>query len=577
MNTPQQENPKNEKIYPAHGENKVTTTQKGEKTYTSSQKGGKVEFSSKTGSEFITGGTTTTGKTVVVDSTKASGAKLTGKSVVVDTTKATGHTIAGMSSTQTSNSSSYMQKGDKEILKINRKEAGALNIAQPKTEVKITQDGTKQVTETETQDAIIHETTIESRVAETDAPVLVDVENSQVNIVERTKEIHTPIVKETSEMVEHKYEVEHEHAVDHLHKVEHQHNIDHLHNIKHEHLVKHGHNVEHDHKIKHKHIVKHDHEVKHVHAVAHDHRVIHEHEVVHVHQDTVDLDAIVETEDQFDVSKLKDSEGKITIKSKVMSTGEEVKVQKNFESSNQTVTMSSNFVGANKTEYIAPTKVDKVIAPAQKAVITTNTQQVEHFDSVSEYSEDDAEYGDFSDSAEESQMTKTEIKGVYTEHGDLTAEQLKQLQLEILARQSQMTDLPSEMDISNRSSFIYQFAPKGHFLKCRIERAQNQGAFASKFKTAWHVYLSKDDSYLMTGMQQGSNFGDKFLVTTNANMEFDEKNVSSRITSNMIGSNYRIFDGGEKYGKNVPSQKTRSQIGVVVYVSQNLISRKRIF
>lgn len=74
----------------------------------------------------------------------------------------------------------------------------------------------------------------------------------------------------------------------------------------------------------------------------------------------------------------------------------------------------------------------------------------------------------------------------------------------------------------------------------------------------------------MTAVQQGTNIGNKYLVGTSANVDVDPSFVTSKISTNLVGSTYHIYDGGVKYSKGVKEDSIRKELATVTYVKKNL-------
>lgn len=400
--------------------------------------------------------------------------------------------------------------------------------------------------------------------------------------IDTEKKVYDPIVKKSEESQKHEHEVKHLHGVEHKHEVDHEHQVNHLHKVKHDHDIIHDHKVTHDHNIKHTHLIEHEHEVGHQHQVHEEHRVNVQHEVIEMPAKVVYRGEI--------------QQGVITQEAPAQ---QHIQQQEHLPVRNPIFTNQSHPAQTlPNTEFTPATLPNQMAPPTQPIVGDTTMGQtsqvnVVHQDEISASSDSDSE-GIVVGHNPKVQTVPVETTANVHQHASLSPEkkeyyiqddmqpinigqQLPQQVQQVPVQLPNIGNVLEKMHLSNRNFFIHQVPPQGTVVRCRIEHPKGQNTLDEIFRTAWHCYLDHDGTYLMTAMKQGINLGYKYEIGTSSNFEFHADKVCMRITSNLLGTAYHIYDGGYKFKTGIPENQLRSELAIVTYVSFKIIFRKRIF
>ncbi len=103
-------------------------------------------------------------------------------------------------------------------------------------------------------------------------------------------------------------------------------------------------------------------------------------------------------------------------------------------------------------------------------------------------------------------------------------------------------------------------------VRCYIKR--DKSGFSKKFYPKYLLYLSDSNHFVMAG-QKMQIIRSAYYGVTMDQAKVDKKTPGylGKVRSNLVGTEYSIFDQGESPDKGIPPEQVRCQHGAVIYVS----------
>lgn len=119
--------------------------------------------------------------------------------------------------------------------------------------------------------------------------------------------------------------------------------------------------------------------------------------------------------------------------------------------------------------------------------------------------------------------------------------------------------------------FLTNPVRKGLLVQCTIKRDKSgMGRFYPKY----HIYLSSGFRYLMSAKKRSINKTSNYLISMDKNkFERNDGSCLSKVRSNFLGTEFKLYDIGENPGKAKGLDQVRKELGVVIYESNLLGAR----
>jgi len=123
--------------------------------------------------------------------------------------------------------------------------------------------------------------------------------------------------------------------------------------------------------------------------------------------------------------------------------------------------------------------------------------------------------------------------------------------------------------MENLDTFVLEPAPQGATVKCRITRdrkGMDRGLFPTYF-----LHMEREDGrkvFLLAGRKRKKSTTSNYLVSTDpTDLSRGGDSFIGKLRSNMLGTNFQIFDGGDgsAKGKNSDRPTKRQEIAAVLY------------
>ncbi|EGR30002.1 hypothetical protein IMG5_144760 [Ichthyophthirius multifiliis] len=192
-------------------------------------------------------------------------------------------------------------------------------------------------------------------------------------------------------------------------------------------------------------------------------------------------------------------------------------------------------------------------------------------------------YGDSSDESEDSAKAHNEMLQKKEENKTLKLESDEEEDQQAdVANQSQSNQqqqpqeiiqktLPENITSSEMQNFLTNPIKKGVILQMTIKR--DKTGFA-RFYPKYHLCLSGDNRYLMTGKKRSSNKTSNYLISMSKdNLSKKSPDFLGKVRSNFLGTEFHLFDIGENPKKCKFPDKIRKELGLIIYDSNLLGSR----
>ncbi|CAB3359755.1 Hypothetical predicted protein [Cloeon dipterum] len=123
--------------------------------------------------------------------------------------------------------------------------------------------------------------------------------------------------------------------------------------------------------------------------------------------------------------------------------------------------------------------------------------------------------------------------------------------------------------LSNLEQFAVEPAPQGALVKCRITRdrkGMDRGLFPTYF-----LHLERDDGkkvFLLAARKRKKSTTSNYLISTDpTDLSRAGESFVGKLRSNLLGTHFTIFDGGQSPSKNGSSNKCspRQEVAAVIY------------
>lgn len=122
---------------------------------------------------------------------------------------------------------------------------------------------------------------------------------------------------------------------------------------------------------------------------------------------------------------------------------------------------------------------------------------------------------------------------------------------------------PPQLDLSNLPSFLMQPGPReGMPVMCYIVRDKG----SAKMYPRYNLYLEDPKMFLMAARKRKKQTTSNYLVSLDPeDLNRESSKFFGKLRANFVGTEFTVFDGGDKPGKKGNEAGTRQELGSVLY------------